>query len=188
MKMGEPGVPTVKEYVRKMLPDQGVLGFDGRVISMEDGCEYAEMVTAKGGAIRYENDLIDRIWTNRPSLSKEPAFELDVCYAGESGGREACTGSQGDGKAGADWHVLTTLDDIGWLLNLRGNDIAFFPIVLAYALIGMSEVRLYIDQNKVGEALRARLARAGVRFFAYDEIYREMGQFSDVTLLLDRGA
>ena len=60
MKMGEPGVPTVKEYVRKMLPDQGVLGFDGRVISMEDGCEYAEMVTAKGGAIRYENDLIDR--------------------------------------------------------------------------------------------------------------------------------
>ena len=90
-------------------------------------------------------------------------------------------------KAGADWHVLTTLDDIGWLLNLRGNDIAFFPIVLAYALIGMSEVRLYIDQNKVGEALRARLARAGVRFFAYDEIYREMGQFSDVTLLLDRG-
>ena len=187
MKMGEPGVPTVKEYVRKMLPDQGVLGFDGRVISMEDGCEYAEMVTAKGGAIRYENDLIDRIWTNRPSLSKEPAFELDVCYAGESVEEKLARVRKEMEKAGADWHVLTTLDDIGWLLNLRGNDIAFFPMVLAYALIGMSEVRLYIDQNKVGEALRARLARAGVRFFAYDEIYREMGQFSDVTLLLDRG-
>ena len=77
-------------------------------------------------------------------------------------------------KVGADWHVLTTLDDIGWLLNLRGNDISFFPMVLAYALISMREVRLYIDSDKLGEDLKARLARAGVRFFAYEEIYREL--------------
>lgn len=186
MKMGEPGVPTLKEYVRKMLPDQGVLGFDGRVISMEDGCEYEKMVTAKGGAIRYESDLIDRIWTNRPSLSKEPAFELDVCYAGESVEEKLARVRKEMEKVGADWHVLTTLDDIGWLLNLRGNDIAFFPMVLAYALISMREVRLYIDSDKLGEDLKARLARAGVRFFAYEEIYREIGQLTDATLLLDR--
>lgn len=186
MKMGEPGVPTLKEYVRKMLPDQGVLGFDGRVISMEDGCEYEKMVTAKGGAIRYESDLIDRIWRNRPSLSKEPAFELDVCYAGESVEEKLARVRKEMEKVGADWHVLTTLDDIGWLLNLRGNDIAFFPMVLAYALISMREVRLYIDSDKLGEDLKARLARAGVRFFAYEEIYREIGQLMDATLLLDR--
>ena len=83
-KMGEPGVPTIPEYLAEALPSGGTLGVDGRVISVNTGDEYEKIAADKGGKIQYHQDLIDQIWTDRPELSKEPVFALGVEYAGET--------------------------------------------------------------------------------------------------------
>ena len=83
-KMGEPGVPTIPEYLAEALPSGGTLGVDGRVISVNTGDEYEKIAADKGGKIQYHQDLIDQIWTDRPELSREPVFALGVEYAGET--------------------------------------------------------------------------------------------------------
>ncbi|MCQ2507828.1 MAG: aminopeptidase P family N-terminal domain-containing protein, partial [Dorea sp.] len=84
MKMGQPGVPTISQFLEEHLPKHCVLGFDGRTISMLDGLEYMHMVDKKHGRVRSELDLIQDIWVGRPSRSMDPVFSLDLKYAGES--------------------------------------------------------------------------------------------------------
>ena len=84
MKMGEPGVPTIHEFLVDTLPENGVLGFDGRVVSMGEGQDYASIAAQKNGKVIYEYDLIDQIWEDRPVLSEEPVFALNLKYTGET--------------------------------------------------------------------------------------------------------
>ena len=84
MKMGEPGVPTIDEYLKTAIPENGTLGFDGRVVAMGDGLRYEKIVKEKKGSIVYSYDLVDAIWEKRPELSKEPAFALEDKYTGET--------------------------------------------------------------------------------------------------------
>ena len=83
-KMGEPDVPTIEEYVRKHLPENGVIGFDGRTLNLKTGQKYEKIAEEKQGQIHYTEDLIDLIWKDRPSLSEKPAFLLEEAYAGKS--------------------------------------------------------------------------------------------------------
>lgn len=112
MKMGEPDVPTIDEYVKQTIAEGGTIGFDGRVVTMAEGCGYQEMAEEKNGKVFYEEDLIGQIWKERPELSREPAFALDIKYTGET--TESKLGRiRGVMKeCGAASHVLTTLDDI----------------------------------------------------------------------------
>ena len=77
MKMREPGVPTIEEYLEEHLPENGVIGFDGRVVSMGEGLGYETIARKKNGGIVYEYDLVDQFWEDRPKLSEEPAFILE---------------------------------------------------------------------------------------------------------------
>ena len=83
-KAGEPGVDTIPEFLEKELPDGGVIGFDGRTVSLGVGENYEKIAAGKGGTVRYTEDLAGRIWTGRPALPKEKAWLLDMRYSGES--------------------------------------------------------------------------------------------------------
>ena len=83
-KMGEPGVPTIAEYVESVLEEGGTIGFDGRTIGITEGEQYEEIAKKKAGQVSYACDLMDEIWTERPALSEKPAFYLEETYAGES--------------------------------------------------------------------------------------------------------
>lgn len=186
MKMREPGVPTVEEFLAKELPEHGVIGFDGRVVAMGEGQGYEEIAVKKGGKVIYDYDLIDAVWEDRPELSREPAFALDIKYAGESTEDKLVRIREFMKEHGATAHVLTTLDDICWTLNIRGNDIDFFPLVLSYAVITMDSMDLYIDENKLNEELKALLAKDGVVLHPYNDIYEDIKKLSsDEVLLLD---
>ncbi|APF26163.1 hypothetical protein NPD7_747 [Clostridium sporogenes] len=185
-KMGEPGVPTIEEYIMNTLPDKGTLGFDGRVVSMGDGQTYEKILSSKNATIKYDCDLINDIWEDRPPLSEEPAFELDIKYTGESTAsklkriREAMTAE------GANTHVITSLDDIAWTLNIRGNDIEFFPLILSYLIITMDEVHLFINETKLSDEIKSNLKENGVSFIhPYNEVYETVKKFtnSDVVLV-----
>ena len=112
MRMGEPGVPKILEYLEQEFPEGGTLGFDGRVIGMKEGQNYEKIVNAKHGRIIYDYDLIDLMWEDRPALSTEPVFGLDVQYAGETVTSKLARIREEMKKQGATAHVLTTLDDI----------------------------------------------------------------------------
>ena len=89
-------------------------------------------------------------------------------------------------KCGADLHVLTTLDDICWMLNIRGDDVKYFPLVLSYAVVAMNNVRLYIDADKLDEGLKTELEKEGVELRPYNSIYEDVRKFDKrYTLLLD---
>ena len=186
MKMREPGVPTIEEYLEEHLPENGVIGFDGRVVSMGEGLGYETIARKKNGGIVYEYDLVDQFWEDRPKLSEEPAFILEEKYAGESVADKLKRIREVMKEEGADIHILTTLDDICWTLNMRGNDIDFFPMVLSYAIVTMDGVELYIDERKLDDALKVKLAADGVKLHPYNDIYEDIKKLdASETALID---
>lgn len=184
-KMGEPNVPTIEEYIESTLPEKGTLGFDGRVVSMRDGQVYEKIVQEKNGFIKYDCDLIDDIWENRPPLSEKPAFSLDIKYTGESTASKLNRVRESMRAAGTNAHVITSLDDIAWLLNIRGDDIEFFPLILSYVIVTMDEVHLFINENKLNDEIKSDLMKNGVTaFHPYNDIYEEAKKFTTSNVLL----
>lgn len=186
MKMGNPGVPTIDEYLKEAIPENGTLGFDGRVVAMGNGRRYEEIVAEKNGKIVYAYDLVGEIWEDRPELSKEPVFTLEEKYTGESTASKLKRIREKMAENGATVHVLTTLDDICWTLNIRGNDIEFFPLVLSYAVITMDQMHLYIDESKLDEEIKASFAKDGIVLHPYNDIYEDIKAYgAEETFLID---
>jgi Xaa-Pro aminopeptidase len=185
-KMGQPDVPTIEEYLEKTLPEGGTIGFDGRVISVREGQKYEKLAEEKHGKIQYQEDLIDAVWKERPEISRKPVFALGMEYAGESAADKLKRIRKEMEKHHADVHVLTTLDDICWMLNIRGDDVDYFPLALSYALITKEGVELYIDENKLDKPLKETLAADGVKLHPYHDIYEDIkGLQAESALLLD---
>ena len=170
-KMGQEGCPTTNEYLYKNIPEGGTLGFDGRVISAREGATLAEKLSKKGIKIEYQYDLIDSIWPDRPALSDSKAFLLDVKYCGESFSSKLARLRQKMSEKGTSTHVITTLDDIAWLFNIRGGDVKYNPVVLSYAVITLKEVYLFVDESKLNEEILDELAKENVQIKPYNDVY-----------------
>ena len=187
MKMFEPGVPTIEEYLEAELKSGQTLSFDGRVVSVGEGDEYASIAKKNGAKIDYQEDLIDAIWTNRPPLSEEPVWFLEEKYSGESTESKLSRIRKEMEDAGCDTHIVSTLDDICWTLNIRGNDIDFFPLVLSYAIIRKDSLELYIDERKLDDKLKSILEKVGVTLHPYNAIYEDVKKLPEnATVLIDK--
>lgn len=187
MKMFEPGVPTIEEYLEAELKSGQTLSFDGRVVSVGEGDEYASIAKKNGAKVDYQEDLIDAIWTDRPSLSEEPVWFLEEKYSGESTESKLSRIRKEMEDAGCDTHIVSTLDDICWTLNIRGNDIDFFPLVLSYAIIRKDSFDLYIDERKLDDKLKSILEKVGVTLHPYNAIYEDVKKLPEnATVLIDK--
>ena len=187
MKMFEPGVPTIEEYLEAELKPGQTLSFDGRVVSVGEGDEYASIAKKNGAKIDYQEDLIDAIWTDRPPLSEEPVWFLEEKYSGESTESKLSRIRKEIEDAGCDTHIVSTLDDICWTLNIRGNDIDFFPLVLSYAIIKKDSLELYIDERKLDDKLKSILEKVGVTLHPYNAIYEDVKKLpGNATVLIDK--
>ena len=186
-KMGEPDVPTVHEFLLQTLKQGGCLGFDGRTVTAREADTLAEKLQKNGAVINKEEDLIGEIWSDRPQLSCEPVMELDVKWAGRSR-KDKCGGIRsGMKEKGADAFVLTSLDDIAWLLNIRGGDVPCNPVVLSYLVMTDREILLFANEKAFPESVRASLAADGVSLQPYDAVYDYVTKFEkENTVLLDR--
>ncbi|MGL5718942.1 MAG: aminopeptidase P family protein [Paraclostridium sp.] len=171
MKMYEEGVPTIEEYLVDKLPQDSKLGFDGKVISASQGKNLSKKLEEKKIEIVYQFDLVDDIYKDRPSLSKEDAFLLDIKYAGESFSDKLKKLREKMDDLKVNTHVISTLDDIAWLFNIRGRDVKFNPVVLSYAVITLDEVYLFIDENKINEEILSELNKENVIIKPYDNVY-----------------
>ena len=187
MKMFEPGVPTIEEYLEAELKSGQTLSFDGRVVSVGEGDAYASIAKKNGAKIDYQEDLIDVIWTDRPPLSDKPVWFLEEKYSGESSKSKLSRIRKEMEDAGCDTHIVSTLDDICWTLNIRGNDIAFFPLVLSYAIIRKDSFELYIDERKLDEKLKSILKKDDVILHPYNDIYEDVKKLPEnATVLIDK--
>lgn len=146
MKDKEPGVPSITEYINDILKklSHPVIGFDGRVVSCESGRSFATLAEEFNGSVLCNVDLAGAVWTNRPVLKGSNIWQLPLDSAGlpfEAKIKEVRSLME---KAGADYHLITTLDDNAWLYNLRGSDVARTPVFFSYTLITPADVILYI--------------------------------------------
>lgn len=188
-RMGEEGVPKVDEFLADRLPEGGRLGFDGRVVNGSWGKRLAALAEKKGGSLSVDEDLIDIIWEERPPLSKKPVFLLDEKYSGRSTADKLAAVRAEMKKEGADTHILTSLYDIAWLLNIRGGDIDSVPVVLSYLALTERECIWFLQEEVLDEAVAAYLKKNGIVTRPYNDIYDYVtGLAADSCVLMDGGS
>lgn len=186
MKMFVGDTPSVTEYLADKIPEGGKVGFDGRVLSMDEGKEYEDALSPKNISIDYEEDLIDQIWEDRPPLSDKPAFFLEEKYSGESSAHKLERVRKIIKDNGATVHIIASLDDTGWLLNVRGDDIDFFPLLLSYSIVRMDGVDLYVDETKLNDRILEEFKKVNVTLHPYNDIYEDIKKLdASETALID---
>ena len=174
MKMNIPGYPSLLEWIKNNIKEGKTLAFDGSTISVNEYKNYKELAKKNGFNIKMDKDFLNEIWSDRPELSKEKIFIHDTKYCGKFTSekleevRAEMTTLEGEN------YVVTSLDDIAWLFNIRGNDIAYNPVALAYALISDKEAVLYINEEKVTNDDKRTLEAQGVTLKSYNDIYEDI--------------
>ena len=178
MKMGQEGVPTVDEYIENILSEKQVLAFDGRVINGTWGTKLKKIADRKKASVYDKEDLIDIIWNDRPPLAKNPAIIFEQKYAGESTAVKLLKVRDKMKEYDADLHLLCSLTDIAWLLNIRGSDISYVPVVLSYLSISNDECIWFIQEEILTEELEEYLDDFGIKTAPYNSFYEYVSSIS----------
>ncbi len=181
MKMGEENVPTVFEFIKSYKGKRN-LGFDGKCVTANFG---KQLETIEPIVIKENLDLVNQIWLDRPALSSEPGYELDTKYAGEDRNSKIAKIKENLTSVGADYTVISSLDDIMWTLNLRGNDVTCNPVILSYLLIEQNRVVLYLNQSVLSEDVKKKLSKSRIILKDYDSIYQDVLNITNKTFVLD---
>ena len=186
--MGQEGVPTVEEFMAAELPQGGVIGFDGKVVNTRDGRAFERIAAAKGGALKTDRDLADVIWTDRPPLASSPVFALEEKYCGENTASKLSRIRAKMREAGTGWHLVSSLEEIAWILNVRGNDIPSVPVIYSFLLIGEDRADWFVDEHCVSDGIQKTLTAAGVSLRPYDAVYEAVSCLpAGSSVLLDTG-
>lgn len=183
-KMGEEGVPKVEEYVKSKLNEGGCVGFDGRVMDAKSGDAYAKMAEEKNASLYVKEDLVGLIWKERPELPAHKTWVLEESYAGRTAAEKIADVREKMKEEGADVHILSSLYDIAWLLNLRGGDIDHVPVFLSFLSVEEKEVILFVNEKILDESVLAHLKESGVTTRPYEEIYDYAQGLSGVKVMV----
>ena len=188
MRAGEKGVPTLEEFLEDKLKKGDVLGFDGRVVSESQCAKLEKLAWKKGAKVNAKEDLAGLCWKDRPALPVGRVFLHDVQYCGVSREEKLRWLREEMKKKGADAHILTVLDDLAWLFNIRGNDILHTPVALAYGLITQDKAQLFLNPREVSGQVREALKADGVEILDYSSIYEKVKALPEgCSVLLDKG-
>lgn len=170
-RMGEENVPKPEEYLKEHLEEGACLGVDGRTISISAYRKLEKKLSRKKISICTNLDLIGELWSDRPQMSCEPVWELDLCYAGKTRAQKLCEVRKELKKKGADGTVISSLEDIAWTLNIRGKDAACTPVVLSFLMISMKDAVWFVQRGTVSEKLIENLKSDGITVQNYQDIY-----------------
>lgn len=185
-KMGEEGVPTVVQYILENLKCGEKLGFDGKVVANNLIGDIEKRLKEKNIDIVSEFDLLANIWEDRGELPCSKAFVLDIKYCGETFESKISKIREKMEKESCDLHIITSLDDIAWIFNLRGRDVANNPVNLAYSIITLDKTILYINEKKLDNAVEKYLYENEIEVRDYFEIYEDIKNISSShTVMLD---
>lgn len=185
-KHGLKDTPSYTEWLKKNLTDESIIGFDGALMSICEVDQLIDDLSPKNICLSYNEDLIDLIWHDRPAIPRGEIFELDESFTGESRLSKFDRIRHEMAKNEGNCHLVTTLDDIAWIFNIRGADIDYNPVAIAYAVIEEEKILIFIDENKVPADVKLSLDKDGVIIHKYDEILQYLRKFNDKhRLILD---
>ncbi|MDF2923492.1 MAG: peptidase [Paenibacillaceae bacterium] len=170
-KMGEPGVQTHEEWLAEILPQGGSLAVDGRSLPVGALHKLSAVLADKSAVIRTELDPIGVVWRDRPAIPGDKLYLHEAVYAGKTRAEKLAEVRKAMKARGADYYLLPVLDEICWLLNIRGNDIPRNPYVTSFAVIGEHEAWLFVEPDKAGYAERSILEEEQIHMQAYGDIY-----------------
>lgn len=188
-KERQPGVPAIEEYLKQTLKKGETLGFDGRCIMQDSAEKLITQLNAQGVAVRTDIDLTGAVWKNRPELSAQPVWPLPVEYAGESSESKIKRVREFLVEKKADYFLLTSLEDIAWLLNMRGNDVESTPVILSYLLLGEKKLTWYVQEKCLSEKIKILLDMQGIKAAPYAQIYEDVKKLpEDASVYYDKSA
>lgn len=181
-----PGEPTVLEWLGEVLDEDAVVGVDGRLFSLIEANRIEMFCAQNGFMFAPDFRAAEAIWTDRPARPKNPAFVHDEALAGEDVDSKISRVVDALDAADADGLLITALDEIAWLLNLRGSDVDYTPVVIAFAYVSEDERVLFIDSEKVTPEVKDHLKKYGVKIKDYDDIEKFLGKISSTaTAMVD---
>lgn len=171
MKMGVEGTPSISAYIVDHLSSGSVVGFDGRLFSEAMVEIYEEAFDKKDLILKTDLDLVDRIWKDRPVLPHTSTFHFEKQYAGKTMVEKIAAVRD---ILSADHLMITKVDQVAWLFNLRAHDIPSFPVAMAYAIVSQDKASIYIDDSRLDATSRELFAKNHVTIRPYDAIYTDV--------------
>lgn len=182
MKTGEPGVPEIDEFLEKNLKQGDVLAFDGRVLACRIGDKYKQIADKCGAITKFDLDLPDLVWTERPKLLGNSIWALPETSYGEPFEEKLARVREAMTKSSVNYHLITGLEENAWLYNLRGSDVDRSPIFFSFTLITPDSIRLY----KFGDDFDDLLKEKGVTVKSYLDIFEDIKLLpNEATVLAD---
>lgn len=169
-RMREEGVPTITEFLQQNMKQGQTLGFDGRVIPAQAGKEYEKKFAEKQISIVYDRDLAEKIWTDRPAFPAGKVTVLDEEIAGKSFEEKRAQVMEKLEKEGADAFLLTKLDDLMWLFNIRGCDVECNPVAISYGYLTKEHTVLFIQKAVLDDTVKAYLEQKGIETEEYNDV------------------
>ncbi len=180
-----PETPNIPEFLSAHLQEGDCVGIDGKMFSAEEVEHLQKELKKSGIRIKSIADPIQLLWTDRPAMPLAPAFVYDTKYAGMSFTEKLPAVRQAMEAAGADSLLLSALDEIAWLLNIRGNDVHCNPVVVSYLLIEKDKVNYFVQPQKVTPELAEYFSANGISVHPYEEIGDYLNSFNAHSILMN---
>ena len=178
-RMLDEGVPTIEEFLKQNMKQGQTLGFDGRVVSAKDGQKYEKELSEKEVKIFYKEDLSEGIWLDRPDFPAGKVTVLDEELVGESVERKLKRTFEKVEKEGADSLLLTKLDDLMWLFNIRGCDVECNPVAMSYGFVEKDRAVLFIQRSALDEGVKCFLAEKKIQLEEYGEVVNFLEELAE---------
>ncbi|MFI8558760.1 aminopeptidase P family protein [Pseudomonas putida] len=178
------GKPGALEWLGDNVERKGSVAVDGAVMALASARQLQERLQAREVRLLTDRDLLDEVWEGRPALPANPVYEHLPPHAPCSRVEKLTRLRESLQEKGADWHFIATLDDIAWLFNLRGSDVSYNPVFIAFALISQTQAVLFVGSGKLDEHLRQLLAADGIEVRDYGQVDAALAALAPSSRLL----
>ena len=184
-KLRVPDAVSPDTWLSQNLPAGSKVGLDAQSLTVEAFRSLQKGFLKKDIKLVETPDLFEAIWKDRPAVPNYKVFELDVKYAGAARPEKQQRIAAELATFGADIHVVSMLDELAWLYNLRGSDVPYNPVFTAFALIGENKSVLFVDAGKIDSELKLRLEADGVELKDYSSFYNYLAEINGKTIFID---
>jgi len=170
MKAAIPGVPSILQWLLENLQAENTIGANAALYSVKMWKEYEDRLMEKDMILKSSSDITKRIWKDRPIIPSTPVFVHETSYAGLTPAEKLEQIRQKMCEKSIDQYLLSALDSIAWLFNIRGNDVAHNPVSISYARVGKKDAEIYINKSKLNEAVLTHFQEYGILVSFYEDI------------------
>lgn len=180
-----PETPSIPDFLTQHLKESDAVGIDGKMFAATQVVQLKSELGKAGISVKAIPDPMTELWTDRPAIPNNPAFVYDICYAGISCKEKIETIRTSIQKIGAEYILLSALDEIAWTLNIRGNDVHCNPVVISYLLIGRDSAHFFIQPEKVTNELAAYLTQNDIQVHPYDSVEAFLSRLNGTSILAE---